>query len=91
MLAQTDAQYQALQGTPWEDAARRTVAFVGVGSKLLDPDVAVPAYAQDLVDAEVALVESAAGSCPRRSSPAWNSARITPSTSRAGITRSARI
>jgi hypothetical protein len=26
MLAQTDAQYQALQGTEWEDAARRTVA-----------------------------------------------------------------
>jgi hypothetical protein len=64
MLAQTDAQYQTLQGTPWEDAARRTVAFVGVGSKLVDPDVAVPAYAQELVDAEVALVESASGIMP---------------------------
>ena len=46
MLAQTDAQYQALQGTEWEDAARRTVAFIGVGSQLLDPSVEVPAYSQ---------------------------------------------
>ncbi|MDT8305116.1 MAG: DUF3160 domain-containing protein [Anaerolineae bacterium] len=64
MLAQTDAQYQTLQGTPWEDAARRTVTFIGVGSKLLDPDVAVPAYAEDLVQAELALVEDASGILP---------------------------
>lgn len=64
MLAQTDAQVQALQGTGWEDAARRTVAFVGVGSRLLDPNVAVPAYAEELVEAELALVEDAAGILP---------------------------
>jgi hypothetical protein len=61
LLAQADAQYQALQGTSWEDAARRTVAFVGVGSRLLDPGVAVPAYAADLVQAEVDLVMAAGG------------------------------
>jgi hypothetical protein len=61
MLAQTDAQYRALQGGPWEEAALRTVAFVGVGSRLLDPDVQVPAYANELVDAEVALIEAADG------------------------------
>jgi hypothetical protein len=38
VLAQTDAQYQALKGGPWEEAALRTVAFVGVASRLLDPN-----------------------------------------------------
>lgn len=61
LLAETDRQYRALQGTPWEDAARRSVAFVGVASKLLDSDVRVPAYASDLVEAELTLVEDAAG------------------------------
>ncbi|MFN2138014.1 MAG: DUF3160 domain-containing protein [Candidatus Promineifilaceae bacterium] len=61
MLAETDAQYQALQGTPWEDAALRSVAFVGVGSKLLDETVDVPDYARELVEAELTKIESAAG------------------------------
>jgi hypothetical protein len=61
MLAQTDAQYQELQGTPWEEAARRAVAFVAVGSKLLDPQTAVPDYVQDVVQAELDLIEAAAG------------------------------
>ena len=64
LLAQTDSQYQALQGTGWEDAARRTVAFVGVASKLLDPNIQVPDYAADLVEAELALIEDAAGILP---------------------------
>ncbi len=64
ILAQTHSQYEALQGTPWEDAARRTVAFIGVGSRLLDPDVDVPAYAEDLVEAELALIEDASGILP---------------------------
>jgi hypothetical protein len=64
MLAQTETQYEALKGGPWEDAARRTVAFVGVASRLLDPTVEVPEYARDLVDAEVALVNGAEGILP---------------------------
>jgi hypothetical protein len=64
LLAQTESQYQALQGTSWEEAAHRTVAFVGVASRLLDPDVPVPDYAADLVEAELALVEGAAGILP---------------------------
>jgi hypothetical protein len=64
MLAETDAQYQRLAGTAWEDAAMRTVAFIGVGSRLLDPAVAVPAYGQDLVEAELALVNGASGILP---------------------------
>jgi len=42
MMAQTDAQYQSLLGTAWEDAARHAVAFIGVGSKLLDPQIVLP-------------------------------------------------
>ncbi len=61
LLAQTEAQYQALQGTGWEDAALRTVAFVGVASVLLDPQAPVPDYAAGLVSDEVALVNDAAG------------------------------
>jgi len=61
MLAQTDTQYQALRDGPWEEAARRTVAFVGVASRLLDPEIDVPAYAADLVESEIALVDDAAG------------------------------
>jgi hypothetical protein len=64
MLAQTDAQYQELKGTDWEDAAMRTVAFIGVGSKLLDANVQIPAYAADLVEAEIANIEDASGIVP---------------------------
>jgi hypothetical protein len=64
MLVQTDSQYQALRGTAWEDAARRTVAFVAVAGRLLDEDFPIPDYAADLATAELALVEDAAGIMP---------------------------
>lgn len=64
LIQRADQVYQPLQGTAWEDAARRTVAFIGVASRLLDPAASVPAYAQDLVDAEVSLVNSASGIQP---------------------------
>jgi len=64
MATQTDATYQQLKGGPWEDAARRTVAFIGVAGRLLDPGFPVPDYARDLVEAELANVQSAAGIVP---------------------------
>ncbi len=64
VLAQADAQYQELQGGPWEQAALRTVAFVGVASRLLEPQIQVPAYADDLVESELGLIESADGILP---------------------------
>jgi hypothetical protein len=64
LLLQAQNEYDVLQGTAWEEAARRTVAFVGVASKLLDPGVQVPGYAAALVDAELALVDGAAGIQP---------------------------
>lgn len=64
VLARADAQYQELRTTPWEDAARRTVAYFGVATRLLEPDAEVPAYAADLVGAELALIDGAAGIAP---------------------------
>jgi hypothetical protein len=61
LLLQAEDQYEVLQGTAWEEAARRTVAFVGIASKLLDPSVRVPDYAAGLVEDELALVRGAAG------------------------------
>lgn len=64
VLAQADAQYGQLRGTSWEEAALRTVAFVAVGSRLLDPAVQAPPYAAGLVDQELALIAAAAGIQP---------------------------
>jgi hypothetical protein len=64
MLVETEAQYEALRGTAWEDAARRTVAFTAVAGRLLEADFPVPDYAADLVTAELSLIESAAGILP---------------------------
>ena len=64
VLDRTQDEYEALQGTAWEDAAVRTVAFVGIASKLLDPSVQVPDYAANLVDAELALIDQAASILP---------------------------
>ncbi len=64
LLLRAEDEYEILQGTDWEDAARRTVAFVGVASRLLDANVQVPDYAAELVEAELALIEEAAGIQP---------------------------
>ncbi len=64
LLVEADANYQQLRTTPWEDAARRTVAFIGVAGRLLDAGFDVPTYAQDLVEAEIANIEEAAGIAP---------------------------
>jgi len=61
MLAKSEEIYQQLTGTDWENDAMRLVAFFGVGSQLLDASVQVPAYAQQLVNAEIANVNAAAG------------------------------
>jgi hypothetical protein len=60
LLDRAEDEYEVVTGTDWEDAALRTVAFVGVASKLLDSTVRVPDYAADLVDSELALIEEAA-------------------------------
>lgn len=64
MLAKTDEVYQQLQGSPWQEAAKRLVAYFGVGSLLLDRTIQVPAYANDLVQAELGLIDQAGGVYP---------------------------
>jgi len=64
MLSRTDEIYQSLDSTDWGEPARRTVAFVGVASKMLDPDVQVPEYVADLVEEQAALLEEASTVAP---------------------------
>jgi predicted small secreted protein len=61
MVTASDAQYKALQGTTFENAALRNVAFFSVGMSLLAADFAVPDYAADLVAQELALIEAHGG------------------------------
>ena len=69
MLDASYQQYEALKGTSLEDPALRNVAFFAVAAKLLDLPDAVPAEAADLVNAELALIDSAAGT---QISPLWD-------------------
>jgi hypothetical protein len=61
MLAATQAQYNALKGTPGEAAAARNLAYFAVVAKLLDPNAAVPGAVSDPVAKELALIEAHAG------------------------------
>jgi hypothetical protein len=61
LLQRTDEIYLELKGTSWEEAALHTAAFIGVGSRLLDPNVQIPQYTSDLVEAELALINGAGG------------------------------
>ncbi|MFA5052053.1 MAG: DUF3160 domain-containing protein [Patescibacteria group bacterium] len=58
MLAGAQAQYDQLKGTEWENAAKRDLAFLSVGSVLLDPSVAVPSDVKSLVSQELALINA---------------------------------
>ncbi|HQE93821.1 MAG TPA: DUF3160 domain-containing protein [Anaerolineae bacterium] len=64
LIVEADAQYQQLRGTPWEDAALRTVAFIAVSGRLADPAFPIPDYAAELAEAEIGNVEAAAGLLP---------------------------
>jgi hypothetical protein len=64
LLDQAQAQYRQLKGTAWEDAALRVVAYVAVGSKLSGEPVMLPQEAANLVTAELALINAAAGPAP---------------------------
>ncbi|WP_158589482.1 DUF3160 domain-containing protein [Butyrivibrio sp. CB08] len=63
MLARSNAQYQSLKGTDFEEAALRNVAFFYVGAKLQDPaakcDVTDSSFAQ-ITDTEYDRIMAAA-------------------------------
>ncbi|MGR6836613.1 DUF3160 domain-containing protein [Syntrophomonas erecta] len=57
MMTISEQQFKALKRTPWENAARRNLAFFTVGSCLLDPSVKVPVVVKDEVNAELKLIK----------------------------------
>lgn len=61
MLSQSTQVYQQLKGSPWENAARRNLAFFAVGSRLMDPTVVTPYEVQAMVDQELALINAHQG------------------------------
>jgi hypothetical protein len=61
MLAKSEEVYEQLRGSPWEEAARRNVAYFAVGSSLLDATVQAPDYCQEIVQSELALIAEASG------------------------------
>jgi hypothetical protein len=69
MLEESASQYQSLRGTALEEQALRNVAFFGVADRLLGLSDAIPAEAQALVDAELALINAASGPS---FSPIWD-------------------
>jgi hypothetical protein len=60
-IAQAEIDYNALVGTPSEDAALRTWAYFVVAGKLLDDRAVVPSAVADLVDVELRNIGAAAG------------------------------
>ncbi len=61
MLATAQEHYDTLQGTDWENAARRNLGFLLVGAGLLDSSVSVPAAVKTEVTEEFTKIEAHEG------------------------------
>lgn len=61
MLVQALSQHEELQGTEWENAAKRNVGFFSVGSKLLEPTIKVPEVMKNELEEELSLIEAHQG------------------------------
>jgi hypothetical protein len=57
MLEASQKQYEALKNSPWENAARRNLAFFAVGSRLLDPGAKIPQEVIKEAEAELQLIQ----------------------------------
>jgi hypothetical protein len=75
MLAATSAQYQSLRGTSLEEPALRNTTYFAVADKLLGLTDPFPLEADDLVNAELALIN--AGSAATYS-PIWDRPDLAP-------------
>ncbi len=69
MLNASTQQFGALKGTPLEEPARRNVAYFAVAAQLLGLPDTVPAEVANLVNEELALINSAGGP---EVSPIWD-------------------
>jgi Protein of unknown function (DUF3160). len=58
MLNAAQQQYNTLQGSPWENAAKRNLAFFTVGSRLMDSNIHIPAPVRSEVEQELALISA---------------------------------
>ena len=61
MLWASQAQYEALIGTPLEEISKRNVAYFAVAAKLLEPDAPVPDPVKQQVESELSLIEAHEG------------------------------
>ncbi len=61
MLDSSYEQYQSLKGTEWEKASKRNLAFFSVGLKIMAPLDPIPPVIEDIVNAEIELIESHKG------------------------------
>lgn len=61
MLQASLEQYENLQGTDWEEAACRNVAYFAVAEALQNPSLELPACAASLAGQELALIDEASG------------------------------
>ncbi|WP_338091233.1 DUF3160 domain-containing protein [Pelotomaculum isophthalicicum] len=61
MLYQAQKQYKDLQGTVWENAARRNIGFFAVACKLMDPDASTPPMVKNEVEKELTLIQNHQG------------------------------
>lgn len=61
MLEASLGQARQAQGTPWEDAAWRNVAFFAIGSSLADPTTTIPPEVADVVGHELDAIVAAQG------------------------------
>lgn len=61
MVENSAAQYEALKGSEWEEAAARNTAFFTVAAKLLGMEVPIYDYAESMVQQELDAISGAAG------------------------------
>jgi hypothetical protein len=61
MLRASQAIYQNLKGTTWENAAKRNIGFFTVAAKLLDENFQVPDLVKEPVEKELELIEKHQG------------------------------
>lgn len=61
MLDQSGQQYRALQGSEWESAALKNMAFFAIGASLQDSSITPPGEVADIVSSELSNIMSASG------------------------------
>lgn len=61
MLEESIKQFEELRGSDWENAAKRNVAFFGVGNSLLTGSVSLPKDIDKIVEEELSLIANGDG------------------------------